>query len=335
MEVDKSNLRSVILNFANQLNADPDFFNQLCLTRRPFSKIIICGMGGSALAGNFFQYFEERRFAPLLLPIPLKIHRSYSLPPEADDNSLIICVSYSGDTEETISSYQEAKKQNLETACITYGGQLSQLCQQDKTPWIKLPQTKIPPRFSLGYQLAAFVKLFMAYGLLNSSAKNVIASVPEKINPQEMEGPMKLLCAKIANKIPIIYSSNENRILARLWKIQLNENSKVPAFFNSFPELDHNEVVGWTKHLGPFFFLFLYDEDDLPDIQKRMKITDQLIRGRGLNSEFIKLAGQNPLEKIFYAEILGSWLSYHLAIFYGIDPAPVEMVEELKKLLRD
>ncbi len=335
MEGDKSNLRSVILNLTKQLASEPDFFNQLRLTRRSFDKIILCGMGGSALAGDFFDYLKEKKYLPLSLSIPLITHRSYELPPGADQHSLIICVSYSGQTEETISAYQTAKKQNLEVAAITYGGQLADLCEQNSTPWIKIPQDRMPPRFSLGYQLIALIKLFMAYGLLASSAKDEAVLLADSIDPLIVENDAKTLCLKLAHKIPVIYGSKDNELIARLWKIQFNENAKIPAFYNSFPELNHNEMVGWTKSLGPFFFLFLQDNNDSPEISKRMELTARLIRAKNLPLEFVKINGSTPLEKLFQALIFGNWLSYHLALFYGIDPAPVEMVEEFKKLLNN
>jgi len=144
-----------------------------------------------------------------------------------------------------------------------------------------------------------------------------------------------MLCAKLNHKIPVIYSSQDNRLLAKLWKISLNENAKIPAFFNFFPELNHNEMVGWTKNLGSFHLLFLKDKDDLPRIKKRMEFTADLLKRQNLPLDFVEIEGQNPLEKIFWAVSFGDWLSYHLALFYGVDPTPVTMVEELKKRLKE
>ena len=335
MEGDKSNLRLIILNSIKQLASEPDFFNQLCLARRSFDKIILCGMGGSALVGDLFDYLKEQKYLPLSLSIPLITHRSYELPPDVNQHSLIICVSYSGQTEETISAYQSAKKQNLEVAAITYGGKLADFCKQNNTPWIKIPQDKMPPRFSLGYQLIALTKIFMAYGLLASSAKDEAVSLANSIDPSLVENDATTLCSRLVNKIPVIYSSKDNELIARLWKIQFNENAKVPAFYNYFPELNHNEMVGWTRSLGPFSFLFLQDDNDSPEIKKRMQLTAKLLQAKNLPVEFVKISGLTSLEKLFRSLVFGDWLSYHLALFYGIDPYPVEMVEEFKKLLNN
>ena len=335
MEVDKYNLRSVILNSVKQVSAPLTFFNELNLTRRPFSRIMVCGVGGSALMGDFFSFFQTNGFSPLSPAIPVLNHRSYDLPADADENTLIICVSYSGKTEEALSAFDKAKERHLEVAGITCGGTLGEMLQKYKTPWVKIPQDNIPPRTSLGYQLAAMVKILMAYGLLDLSAQNALSLLPEKVVPSNFENQAKLLCSKLVHKIPVIYSSHNNRVLARLWKICLNENTKVPAFYNFFPELNHNEMVGWTKNLGPFYLLFLRDKEDLPRISKRMDLTAELLKKQGLPVDFIEIQGENALEKIFWALIFGDWLSYHLALFYGVDPTPVAMVEDLKQKLRE
>lgn len=335
MEEDKSNLKSVIINSVAQVAVPLTFFNELHLTRRPINKILLCGMGGSALMGDFFSYFQAAGFAPLSPAVPVLTHRSYNLPANADQNTLVICVSYSGQTEEALSAFNKAKEADLEVAGITCGGELAELFQKYKTPWVKIPQSNIPPRASLGYQLAAMVKLLMAYGLLANDAQHALADLPRKITPLNLENSAKMLCAKLNHKVPVIYSSQDNRVLARLWKICLNENAKIPAFFNYFPELNHNEMVGWTKNLGAFHILLMRDKDDLPRIKKRMDLTAELLRNQHLPVDSIEISGDDALEKIFWALSFGEWLSYHLALFYGIDPTPVVMVEELKKRLRE
>lgn len=335
MEVDKSNLREIILNSARQLSANLEFFNQLNLSRRSFNKVLFCGMGGSALVGDLFYYFKVKRLVSLALKVPVFVHRHYGLPPDTDAQTLVICVSHSGNTQETIDTYETARKSELEIAGLTAGGRLAELCQKNKTPWIKIPNQKIPPRYSLDYQLAGAVKILMGYGLLSQAAQYDLAALAERINPSDSENEAKFFCQKLTNKIPVIYASEENKVLARLWKIKFNENTKVPAFWNSFPELNHNEMTGWTNNFGPFYFLFLQDADDLPWIQKRMVLTAQVFKETGLPTDLIKLHGADPLEKLFWGLNFGDWLSYYLALFYGVDPAPVEMVEEFKKILNE
>lgn len=332
MEVDKFNLKEVILNSVRQLNAPLTFFNELRLTRRSFDKVLICGMGGSALLDDFFAFFKAKGLAALTVKIPVVAHASYALPPDADEKTLVLCVSYSGNTEETISSFREARSQNLEVVGLTSGGTLEELFSEQKLPWIKIPGA-IPPRMSSGYQLLAAVKILMAYGLLTFSAENELTAMVDKLTPASLENPAAMLCRRLERKIPIIYASGENKILAKFWKIKFNENTKIPAFYNIFPELNHNEMNGWLKALGPFYFILLNSSDDSPKIKKRMEVTAVLLKKMGWPVEMIKVEGQNALAQLFWTSIFGDWLSYHLALFYGVDPTPVELVEEFKKMM--
>lgn len=332
---DNSNLKKIITESVNQLKSEMELFNQLNITRRPFNKIIFCGMGGSGLIGEFFKYFKTKKYLPMSANIPIFIHRSYGLPAEADENSLIICISYSGQTEETISSFNQAKEKNLEITGISCGGKLAEIFQTEKIPWIKIPESNMPPRFSLGYQLKAAIKIFTAYGILPFSAQKEILLIPEKIKPIEIEKNAEKECLKLIDKIPIIYTSQENKIIGYLWKIQFNENAKIPAFCNYFPELNHNEFAGWQKNSKtPFHFLFLKDKNDLPPIKKRMDLTEKILQESEFSVNSFVIEGENALENIFWALCYGDWLSYYLALARQIDPAPVKIIEDFKKQLK-
>jgi len=332
MEVDKSNLRNIILKSVEQINTPLTFFNELRLTRRPFNKVLICGMGGSALIDDFLNFFKTNGVSSLTVKIPVATHSSYDLPCDVDEQTLVFCASYSGNTEETVSAFREAQSQNLEVVGITSGGTLEELFLEHKIPWVKIPGG-IPPRMSSGYQLSAAVRILMAYGLLSFSAENALRSIPEKISPASLENPAMMLCRRLERKIPIIYASGSNEILAKFWKIKFNENAKIPAFYNLFPELNHNEMNGWLNALGPFYFIFLNDPSDSPRIKKRMTVTAALLKKMGLAVEQVNIEGEDALEQLFWTSVFGDWVSYHLALFYGLDPTPVELVEEFKKMM--
>ena len=332
METDKSNLRRVILNSVAQTQADLHFSNQLFLKRRHFDKVIFCGMGGSALAGDLLANLKLKKMTDFSMSVPAWTHRSYGLPADCAENTLLICVSYSGNTEETISAFNEARKKGMEIAGIASGGELEELFERNKIPWVKIP-SGIPPRCALGYQFAALVKILVGYGIIPQSSQEKLRLFNGQIDPASIENEAKMFCQKLNHKIPIIYSSEENKTLARIIKIKFNENSKIPAFWNSLPEMNHNEMAGWTKNLGPFSFILLKDKTDLPRIQKRIELTAKLIKKSGLEVEFVEIKGRDPLERMFWTLAFGDWISYHLALFYGVDPTPVEMVEEFKKQL--
>jgi len=154
-----------------------------------------------------------------------------------------------------------------------------------------------------------------------------------------IENSGRELAEKIKGKIPVIYSSSQNSAIAYNWKIKFNETGKIPAFYNVFPELNHNEMTGFdvkepTKPLSEkFYFIFLKDEADHPKVIKRMDITKKLYGDRGLSAEMISLDGGNILEKMFSSLLLADWTAYYTAVQYGADPEQVPMVEEFKKLI--
>ena len=168
---------------------------------------------------------------------------------------------------------------------------------------------------------------------------NEILKLAKNLDPLRLERPGKRLAEKIKGKIPIIYASNKFKALSRIWKIKFNENTKIVAFWNYFPELNHNEMVGFTNvkfqiPSSKFQVIILRDKLDSPRILKRMRLTALILKKRGIGAKFINLQGKNKLEKIFNSLILSDWVSYYLALQYKIDPTPVKLVEEFKKRMR-
>jgi glucose/mannose-6-phosphate isomerase len=190
------------------------------------------------------------------------------------------------------------------------------------------------PRLALGFHTKALLKILNREKELKKISELVYLLQPEKFEEQGRD-----LAQKIKNKIPIIYASEKNQAIAYIWKIKFNETSKIPAFYNVFPELNHNEMTSFdvketTRNLSQnFIFLILFDEEDHPKIQKRMKILKKLYEERNLKVEISKLEGQNRFHKIFSSLILADWTSYYLAKEYGVEPEEVPMVEEFKKLM--
>ena len=147
------------------------------------------------------------------------------------------------------------------------------------------------------------------------------------------EGRGQELSEKIVGKTPVIYTSPKYKSVAMIWKIKFNENAKTPAFWNFFPELNHNEMIGFTNPQGRFFVIMLKDKDDHPRNLNRYQATADLLKEDGIESEIIEMEGDDTFSKIFLSINLSDWTSYYLALEYGQDPTPVEMVEKLKKIL--
>ena len=332
--IDKSNMRKIILDFPRQFQigakaAQEVYLEPGKLMRWP-ENIIICGMGGSALPGDILVS---------LRPLDIFCHKSYGLPPQAGNESLIICISYSGDTEETLSSFNEAVSRNLPLISITTGGELEKLSKKYKVPCVILPPPLIPPRLALGEMFAALIQVLVNQNILGPEISDEVLKLGA-LKSEKFEEEGKKLAKKIYTRIPFIYVSRRFREIAWIWKNSLNETAKILAICNYFPELNHNETVGFWKinemqiSNAKIYVIILRDpKDSHPRILKQMGITKDIIEKEEIEVEFIDMKGKTMLEKIFSSVILGFWASYWLALEYKVDPTPIKTIEEFKRRL--
>jgi glucose/mannose-6-phosphate isomerase len=290
----------------------------------PFENIVILGMGGSAAPGEFLASYAD-------LPIPLIICREYEVPKIVRSKSLVFAISYSGNTEETVISFREARRRGAKIVAIASGGKLEEIANREGVPFVKVP-SGLQPRVALPYLLFPILSVLHNAKINPFPADAVKEMIVALRNPSYIERA-KALAEKLVDKIPLIYSSLKYKAVAYKWKINFNENSKVHAFFNIFPELCHNEMVGFTKLNGNYHVIILQDESDFPRVKERMKLTKNLIAAKGVDSTLIEVTGNSLLARMFSAFHLGNLTSYYLADMLGVDPEPVEMVEDLKKRL--
>ena len=334
--LDSSNMEKVILDFPKQFQAGIKAAEKTSLKSYTFltppENIIICGMGGSALPGDILV---------TLRPLDVFVHKSYGLPPQAGNDSFVICVSYSGNTEETLSAFSEALKKKLPLIAITCGGKLKELCKENSIPLALIPSPHIPPRLALGVQFAALLQILVNHNLLPESLIKELLKLGQSLKSKKLEGQGKELAKKIYQKIPIIYASKQFREVGLIWKNSLNETAKILAISNYFPELNHNEINGFWKinerqvDSKKLFLISLKDAQDYPRIRKQIKIAEDIIKKEGIEGKAVDIEGKTMLEKIFSAILLGFWTSFWLAIKYEIDPTPVKTTEELKKKLKE
>lgn len=325
-------MRHVILNSPDQIRHSIGVNKDVSLSSS-FDSIVLAGMGGSGHPGDLLNALG-------VTAIPLTVHRSYGLPRILGKKPLVIASSYSGNTEESITAYQEAKQKGYGLAVNTAGGKLEEYAKQDNAPLIKIDYPGMQPRHTLN---ASFTGL--ATALANSTlAQDIsidllrIADVLAETIPT-LENTGKELASKLKNNIPVFTSSNTLSFAAKNFKIQTNENAKTPAFWNEFPELNHNEMVGFSNptsdYTGKFHVVILRDADDNPRTRARMDVTKELYESWGVGVTEFAVEGQTLAEKIFYAVSFGLWTTYYLALEYGTDPVPVAGVENFKKKLED
>ncbi len=323
-------MHEIILNIPKQFRVGFERTPKLTI-KKPVRGVCVCGMGGSALPGSIlYSWINTKK-----IDLPVIVNRDYSLPHRIKKGWLVVCISYSGNTEETLSCFKEALKNKPKLVSIGSGGKLENLSKKHCIPFVKIP-SGIPPRTAIGYQFGALVGILQKYGIFSKKDVQELLAL-EKINASEFENFGKKLSKKVVKKIPVIYASNQFKIAARIWKIAFNENTKIPAFWNYFPELNHNEMTGFAKFKiqnSDFYFIILRDKNDHQRVKKRMQLTAETLKKIGIKGEIIDLTGKTYLEKLFNSIILGLWTSYYLAKSYKIDPVSVELVEEFKKKLK-
>ncbi len=307
-----------------------------------FSQIIGVGMGGSAISFDFLRSFL--RYANV--KIPIETNRDYNLPPYTDEYTLVILISYSGNTEETLSCFLDALEKGCPIIALTSGGILEAFCIKFGLPYVKLP-SGLPPRASLPY---LFFPLLIVLEKLNihptfeKDVKETLAVVEvlkEELIPETLiiDNFAKRIAICLYNKIPLIYGHTYFDSVANRLKCQFNENSKVLALFEVLPEMNHNGIVGWeaeTQLLEQFYPIFIRSPDESPAIKARIEISrDHIILKKKKQIIEILARGQSILAKMFSVTYIGDFTSVYLAILYGTDPTPVDSISLLKSQLAE
>lgn len=305
------------------------------IKREKIRSVVVAGLGGSAIGGDLIgNLFNEE------LAYPYSVSRNYNLPKFVNENSLVILSSYSGNTEETLSAAEEAKEKGAQIICVTTGGKLEKFASQYDYNLVKL-KTGYQPRYSLYLNMLTVAKILNACGLI-SADDSFIKEIRELLYEKgkeyaEENSPAYTIAESLVGFIPVIYScdSKTNAVGIRL-KGQFNENAKVHAFHNSFPELNHNEIIGWETQQENQFrtkVIFIEDESYHLQIQRRFNITAELIEKS--STEIIALKSSLNDFKLRLLDIifLGDWVSYYLAVLRGKDPSEIDFIHHLKNEL--
>ncbi len=295
-----------------------------------FGNYFLAGMGGSHLQGGILN--------SVLPEFPLLTHKDYGLPPLTGKDSAIIAASYSGNTEEVLDVFKKALSRKVPLIAISRGGKLLEIAKEERVPYIKLPNKDIQPRFGTGYSFKALLKALGLERELDEEVKEAINSLKEKRDDLMSMG--KERSSFLEEKIPVIYASSKNKIIATFFKVNFNETTKIPAFFNVVPELNHNEMNGYDlipetrKIIEGVGFVLIFDKNDHPQNIRRMEVLESMLKERGLKTISFDMSETNPIEKVFSSIILSGSLSFHMAGSYGTDPEGVPMVEEFKKKIK-
>lgn len=307
---------------------------------RELKNIVFTGMGGSALAALLAKSWLSSE-----LLLPFEVVRDYTLPGYVTEDTLVISASYSGNTEETLSCFMQARERGAQLGVITSGGELLGRAEESDVAYVAVPGG-LQPRMATIYQLRALLSLLSIFNVVDMSAFGEIAALSERLEEATRQwlpevptdkNEAKQLALREIGKTPVIYASHQMAPLAYKWKISFNETSKNVAFYGELPEFNHNEFMGWASHPveKPFAVFDIRSSFDSDRLQERFTLSDKLLSGRRPKAHAIELAGETPLEQLLRGCILADFVSIYAAILNGVDPTPVELIEKLKRELAD
>ena len=298
--------------------------------------LVVAGMGGSAIGGAL-----ARAALGDQLTRPIFVTRAYGLPTWTTPDTMVLCASYSGNTEETLACFESAGALGARRIAVTTGGKLAEMAREEGVPVIPIPGG-FQPRAAVAYMIVAALEVAALCGAgprLTSEidvAASHTAQLVAEWGPDAAEDSLaKELARGLYGTIPVIAGAGLTNPIAYRWKTQINENSKQPCFWNELPELDHNEIAGWegASELGRFSAVFLDDSDAHPRVKERMDITERVIASSAAASFRIETKGQSAIERVISLVLLGDLASIYLAALRGVDPGPVKAIDELKAAL--
>lgn len=305
---------------------------------RPIDSIVVTGMGGSALAALMVRALLNKTLAT-----PFEVVRTYDVPAYVNENTLVIASSYSGNTEETLSALEQARERGAQVGIMSSGGKLIEIAQAAGIAHVVLPGG-IQPRMATIYNLRGLFALLENFDIVGAEWLNELNAMSDWLRTESEqwlpsvasgENLAKKIALKAVGKTPVFYGSPLTAPLAYKWKISWNENAKNVAFWNEYPEFNHNEFLGWTSHPveKPFAVFDLKSSFDGGRIAQRFELSDRLLSGNRPTAQPLSLKGETAFAQLVWGAILADFASTYVAILNGVDPTPVVLIEKLKQEL--
>ena len=337
-EIDKSNMLLFCVNAAKHYQKAAKIAEKTSLKYSKPTNIIVAGMGGSGIGGELLKDWARDK-----APVPIVVSRDYSLPAYANEQSLVLIVSYSGETEESLSAFLDATKKKCMMHCISSGGSLLEFAEKLGVPYLRVP-SGMPPRAALPYLFTPLLKTLEKARIVSgvsedlSEATKILEQISGENAPEKptRENFSKTLALGIDETVPVVYGFGVYRSVAQRFKQQFNENSKIPSKWEFFSELNHNEIVGWEKAgklVKCFSTIFIRDKTESNEIRSRIETTKELMRSDSKLFE-VWTRGKSALAKMLSAICIGDFTSVYLAILREVDPTPVKTIALLKEKMK-
>lgn len=299
------------------------------------SSVVMCGMGGSAVGGDVVRAMYADR-----LGVPVEVVRSPVLPAFAETHTLVVCTSYSGNTAETLTAFDEAIDRGCRVVAVTSGGEMAMRAEDAQVPVVPVPGG-LQPRAALGHlalgQLGALEAMELVPSLAGEVAEavQVLDEMFVELGPGASGNVALTLAESLEGRIPVIWGADGPAAAAAMrWKTQLNENSKVPAWWSAMSELDHNEIAAWLGgSAGDYSIVALRDREEPPGIPPRFPLSAQIARDAGAEVTEVASRGRSDLARFLSLAAYGDLVSVYLAFVRGVDPTPVDVIMRLKREL--
>lgn len=320
-------MKALVQNFTKQLIEAREIADKAIIsTSKNIQNIVITGLGGSGIGGTIISELISDS-----CNVPIIINKDYFLPAFVNENTLLIVSSYSGNTEETLSAMQQAISKKAQIVCITSGGKVLELAKQHQFDFIEIPGGN-PPRSCIGYSLVQLIKVLVVKGFAD---ENLFSDLEKAIVLLDQENAsIKIESQKIAekllNKITVIYSLGTCEGAVVRFRQQINENSKMLCWHHVFPEMNHNELVGWTEKNNDLVVVTFHTSFDYARTKKRYDVCKPIFEKYSSGVIDITAKGESKLEQFLYLINIGDWISCDIADLRGIDPVEVNVINHLK-----
>lgn len=322
-------MKDLIANFPQQLLDGISKFSSMNVSKNmheKYTKVVLIGMGGSGIGGKIVsQWIVDE------ITIPVSVCQDYTVPATVDAETLVIAVSYSGNTEETLSALSKCKDKNARIVCITSGGEMERLATNNDWLLLSLP-TGFPPRAALAYAITSLLSVLTSLGLISGKCLEQLSRISAILTEKqsEMMEEAKAIASKINNTILTVYAESAYEPIATRFKQQLNENSKFPCHYNVIPEMNHNELLGWESADKQYCVIFIKTNDMHPRNEKRMQLTEELLRSKSVNIIRINSTEKSKVENALYLIHVTDWVSYYMAELREVDILEIKWIDLLK-----
>jgi len=337
--LDPKGMLRVLGSFPDQLKHATALAQAVPLPPANPLNVVVCGMGGSGISGELLRDWARDR-----MDVPVDVVNDYHLPAYCGNRTLVIVESYSGNTEETLACFEDAVVRGCPTVAVASGGELARRAVEEGVPLVRIPADLPVPRAATPYLFVPLLVGVEQLGLAFASdelgeAQGVLAEMVPLLAPETptQENVAKQLAHAIHQTIPVVYGQGVLRAVARRWRTQLNENAKVLARDDVFPECDHNDFPAWggsdTAQL--FSAVVLRDPMEPPELADRIELTREMAFRHARVVAEVCARGDGALARMLSTLVVGDYTSLYLAFLRGIDPAPIEMIEDLKRALKE